>query len=168
MPTYERSVLEELLDGTLPFSTAHAMMSGYKDADRFEKMVAILQDRVTWKDRILLPYGENLFIAESPEGDRQVRCTCGHVFGTYKKNWKLSALIHVRDTAEKLDEVYPKMMSSNPEWMEIREYYCPTCARQLEVEAVPPGYPVIFDFEPDLEAFYADWLGKPLAETAPE
>jgi acetone carboxylase gamma subunit len=27
---------------------------------------------------------------------------------------------------------------------------------------VPPTYPVEIDFTPDLEAFYRDWLGKPL------
>ncbi|MHB8896892.1 MAG: acetone carboxylase subunit gamma, partial [Candidatus Geothermincolia bacterium] len=34
------------------------------------------------------------------------------------------------------------------------------CVTQLEVEAVPPGYPVIFDFQPDLDTFYREWLGK--------
>lgn len=44
--------------------------------------------------------------------------------------------------------------AADPEWSVIREYYCPECNIQLEVEAVPPGYPVIFDFLPDLEAFF--------------
>jgi acetone carboxylase gamma subunit len=46
--------------------------------------------------------------------------------------------------------------------MEIREYICPGCATLLEVDAVPPGWPVIFDFLPDLEGFYEEWLGRPL------
>jgi len=46
--------------------------------------------------------------------------------------------------------------------MELREYFCPGCKSQLDVEAVPPGYPIVFNFLPDLEAFYADWLGEPL------
>ena len=25
-----------------------------------------------------------------------------------------------------------------------------------------PGYPIVHDFEPDLEGFYREWLGKPL------
>jgi acetone carboxylase gamma subunit len=29
-------------------------------------------------------------------------------------------------------------------------------------DVVPPGYPIAFNFLPDLEAFYADWLGEPL------
>ena len=28
--------------------------------------------------------------------------------------------------------------------------------------AVPPGYPVIHDFVPDLEGFYEGWLGREL------
>jgi acetone carboxylase gamma subunit len=36
------------------------------------------------------------------------------------------------------------------------------CLAQLEVEAVPSGYPVIFDFLPDLEGFYNTILGQPL------
>jgi hypothetical protein len=46
--------------------------------------------------------------------------------------------------------------------MELREYYDPLDGTLLEVEAVPPGYPVIHSFQPDLEAFYAEWLGRPL------
>jgi acetone carboxylase gamma subunit len=30
----------------------------------------------------------------------------------------------------------------------------------LEVEAVPPGHPLIFDFLPDLEGFYEGILGR--------
>jgi acetone carboxylase gamma subunit len=32
----------------------------------------------------------------------------------------------------------------------------------LKVESVPVGYPIIFDFLPNLDAFYREWLGKPL------
>mgnify|MGYP002832120388 FL=1 len=38
------------------------------------------------------------------------------------------------------------------------------CAAQLDVEAAPPEYPVLFRFKPDLETFYNDWLGRPLPE----
>jgi acetone carboxylase gamma subunit len=30
------------------------------------------------------------------------------------------------------------------------------------VDAVPPGFPIIFDFLPDLEGFYEGWLGRSL------
>jgi hypothetical protein len=25
-------------------------------------------------------------------------------------------------------------------------------------EAVPPGYPIVFDFQPDIDGFFAEWL----------
>ena len=125
-------------------------------------MLSIYQNRVPWDEKILLPYGENLFIVETSSGERIVKCVCGYEFGDYHVNWKLSALIYVRDAQDKMGVLYPRMMSSDPDWMELREFYCPGCKRQLEVEAVPPGYPIMFDFQPDLETFYEDWLGRTL------
>jgi len=31
---------------------------------------------------------------------------------------------------------------------------------KLSVEAVPPGYPTVFNFLPDIDTFYEKWLGK--------
>jgi acetone carboxylase gamma subunit len=59
-------------------------------------------------------------------------------------------------------EIYPRFAHSDPDWMQLREFFCPSCARLLEVEAVPPGYPVIHDFLPDVEGFYTGWLGREL------
>ncbi|MBU4175754.1 MAG: acetone carboxylase subunit gamma [Actinobacteria bacterium] len=160
MPEYERETIEKLIDGKLSWPEVKGIMSAYKDPDRFDKYIAILQDRVPWEDRILLPLGLHLYIVEKEDGERVVRCDCGHEFGDYRENWKLEALIYVRDTEEKLQEVYPPLMHSDPEWIVLREYYCPGCRTQLEVEALPPGYPVVFDFQPDLETFYREWLGR--------
>ena len=159
---YSRKELEDLLDSKMPFSDMHRMMSHFKDPDRFDRMVEILQDRVPWDDRILLPYGIHLFIVEKADGARVVKCDCGHEFGDYHENWKLQSQIFVRDSDELLQEIYPAMMHALPDWMELREFYCPGCYALLEVEAVPPGYPVVFDFLPDLETFYRDWLGREL------
>ncbi|MBY9015712.1 MAG: acetone carboxylase subunit gamma, partial [Candidatus Lokiarchaeota archaeon] len=43
---------------------------------------------------------------------------------------------------------------------ELREFFCPNCFTLLDVEAVPPGYPIIFNFLPDIDAFYEKWLGR--------
>jgi acetone carboxylase gamma subunit len=53
-------------------------------------------------------------------------------------------------------------MGADPQWMTLREYYCPLSYTLLEIEAVPPGYPIVHTFEPDLEGFYREWLGKAL------
>jgi len=162
MPEYDLKTLEKLMDGELPWSEVKGIMSSFKDPDRFDKVVSILQGRVPWEDRILLPLAPHLYIVEKEDGSRVVKCDCGHEFGDYHENWKLQALVYVRDTEEKLQEIYPPMMHSDPELVVLREYFCPGCKAQLEVEAVPPGYPIIFDFEPDLETYYRDWLGRDL------
>ena len=117
--------------------------------------------RAGWSEAIVLPFGEGLSIVATP-GGHVIRCDCGHDFCAWDGNWKRHALIRVRDTEEALREVYPAMAHCDPDWQELREYHCPSCARQLEVEAVAPGYPVVHEFLPDLEGFYRDWLGREL------
>ncbi len=162
MQQYDKKTLEKLIDGELSWPDVKRIMSSFKDPDRFDKYIQILQDRVSWDDRILFSLGHHLYIVQKDDGSRIVKCDCGFEFGDYRENWKLEALIYVRDTEEKLREIYPPLMHSNPDWMILREYYCPGCKSQLEVEAVPHGYPIIFDFQPDLETFYKEWLGKEL------
>jgi acetone carboxylase, gamma subunit len=162
MTEYDLATLEQLIDGKLPWNEVKGIMSSFKDPDRFDKVVQILQGRVPWKERILLPLALHLYIVQRQDGSRVVKCDCGFEFGDYHENWKMQALVYVRDTEEKLQEIYPPLMHSDPEMVVLREFFCPGCRAQLEVEAVPPGYPVIFDFEPDLETFYREWLGREL------
>lgn len=161
MTSYSKEVIADLVAGTLPWPQTRRIMSAYKDDDRFWKYLAALQDRVGWTDPILLPVGDHLFICETAEG-KVTKCECGHSFGDYRRNWKLNAAILVRDSEESLREIYPNSDLPDPAWMEIREFICPHCGTLHEVEATAPGYPVVHDFEPDLEGFYRDWLGKPL------
>ena len=86
------------------------MLSNFKDADRFEKYISILQERVPWDDPILLPAGLHLYIVQKQNGKRIVKCDCGHEFCDEKDNWKMHALIHVRDTEDKMTDLYPKML----------------------------------------------------------
>ncbi len=160
-PSYPSSVVSDLIAGRLPWDQTKRIMSDYKDADRFDKYIGVLQASVSWQEPILLPIGEHLYIVQKGP-DRVVKCDCGQEFGDYHQNWKLSALIRVRNTLGSLEPIYPGPRKPNPDWMEIREYICPNCATLLEVEAAPPGWPVIFDFLPDLEGFYEGWLGRSL------
>ncbi len=161
MPNYPRDVIADLIEGKLPWQMTKRIMSDCKDADRCEIYIGILQDRVTWDEPILLPIGEHLYIVQN-DGERVVKCDCGHDFGDHRQNWKMSALVFVRDTEELLEEVYPGPTKPDPKLQEIREFICPGCTTLLEVEAVAPGYPITFDFLPDLEGFYTEILGKPL------
>lgn len=157
----DQDTLRDLVDEKLPRGQIRAIQSGYKDADRFDKYVAVLQEKVAWDDQIVLPFGEHLYIVNKG-GSYTIKCDCGHEFCDYRENWKLEALINVRDSVESLREIYPEKMHGDPHWNVLREYFCPGCKTLLEVEAVPPGYPPVHDFVPDLEGFYDDWLGRPL------
>ena len=161
MPTYPKDLIADLMAGTLPWPRVKEVMSSYKDEDRFFRVIEVLQERVPWDDRILLPVGENLYIVQG-ESERVTKCRCGHEFGNYRQNWKLRALVRVRNDENDLRELYPHSDVCESEWMELREFICPGCATLLEVEACAPGYPILHDFEPDLEGFYREWLGRPL------
>lgn len=160
MSKYDKKTLERMLDGELAWEELKPIIAGRKDPDRFEKIMEILQERVPWKEKILLPLHEHLYVV-AKEGKRIVKCDCGYEFGDYKENWKTKCRVRVRDKAEEIEELYPKYMGSDPEWMELREYFCPGCLALLDVESVPPGYPTVFSFLPDIDTFYEKWLGRP-------
>jgi N-methylhydantoinase B/acetone carboxylase alpha subunit len=157
----DRDTLAALVDERLSRREVKDIQSGYKDPDRFDKWLSVLQERVTYEDTIVLPAGEGLnIVRRRSDGELVYRCDCGHDFCAHNRNWKMDALVYVRDTEEAMLEVYPKMAGPDPELQQIREYYCPGCARQLEVEALQPGYPVVHEFLPDIEGFYRGWLGR--------
>lgn len=164
MREYDLETLRQLKKSELAFEKVHEMQSSHKDQGRFLKMLEIAQELVPWKDRILLPYAEHLYVVEKPDKSRIVKSDCGYEFGDVKQNWKLSALVYVRDTKEKINEIYPDKLGCDPEWMHLREYICPGCGVLLETEAVPPGYPIVFDFQPDIDAFYEKWLKQSLSK----
>jgi N-methylhydantoinase B/oxoprolinase/acetone carboxylase alpha subunit/acetone carboxylase gamma subunit len=159
--TLERETLAAMLDEKLSRREIRDIQSGYKDPDRFDKWVEVLQERVSYDDPIVLPLGEGLNVVRSG-GELVVRCDCGHDFCPPNRNWKIEAAIFVRDDEQKMLEIFPKWGAGDPDWVEVREYFCPSCARQLEVDAAPPGYPVVHDFVPDIEGFYRGWLGREL------
>jgi N-methylhydantoinase B/acetone carboxylase alpha subunit len=155
----ERETLAAMADEKLSRREVKAIQSGYKDSDRFDKWLEVLQERVPYDERIVLPLGEGMNVVRAGS-DLLVRCDCGHDFCAPNENWKMEAALLVRDSVEAMREVYPQMAHADPEWMELREFHCPSCARQLEVEASPPGYPVVHEFLPDIEGFYRGWLGR--------
>ena len=145
---WPKDVLKDLVEGNLDPVALRAMQSSPKEAGRFRAVLEIEQERVPWNDKILLPIGEGLYIVENEDG-RVVKHVCGQEFGSYKSNWKLSALVHERNTIEKLQRIYRGPRACDPDWMVLREFICPKCGAMLEIEAVPPAYPIIFSFLPD-------------------
>lgn len=164
---YTVDQVEHLVDGTLDWETVHRMLSEPKDVERFAIYRQILQERAPWDDPILLAVGPHLYIVVNKDNNWVVKCECGYEFCDYRQNWKLDALVYVRDTKDSLSELYPVLMAPDPEWQVIREYYCPQCGTQHEVENPTAWYPVIHDWEPDIEAFYREWLGLPIPERSP-
>lgn len=159
MVTYDKKLLERMINGKLPWDELKPIISGRKDPNRFDLILEILQNRVSWSEKIILPLHEHLHIV-AKESQRIVKCDCGYEFGDYKENWKTKCRVRVRDTFKEIEQLYPKDMGSDPEWIELREYFCPGCFTLLDVEAVPPGYPTIFNFLPDIDTFYEKWLGR--------
>ncbi len=160
MTAYPKETIADLVEGRLPWRDLKAMMSAFKDPDRFVKYIQVLQEKLGWEDKVLLPLGPQLYIVQTSDSGRRVRCgTCAHDFGDAAENWKWGAHVFVRDTVEAMQEIYPPGMHADPEWMELREFICPGCQTLLEIDPVPPGYPLVEDFRPDIDTFYRDWLG---------
>jgi acetone carboxylase gamma subunit len=167
MSSYTNEQVKYLVEGKLDWDTTMRMLTMPKDQGRFAKYVSVLQQKVSWPDKIVLPLGPHLYIVQAAADKKWVvKCDCGYVFCDYRENWKLHANIHVRDTEEEMNEVYPKLMAPSTEWQVFREYFCPECGIMHDVEAPTPWYPVIHDFEPDIEAFYRDWLNLPVPARA--
>ena len=148
MPEYSDDTIRDLIEGRLPLDEVQRLQRE-KDPGRTERVLAIEQARVKWPDRILVCLQEHLYVVAKPSGDRLVKCSCGHEFGDYRTNWKEYALVFERPPQD--GEIFLGTRGADPEWQVLREFYCPGCAVQLDVEPVPTGYPFIFNFLPDLD-----------------
>jgi acetone carboxylase gamma subunit len=150
--TLPKEVVKDLIEGRLDPDTLKTIQSQPKDEDRFEKVLAIEQERVPWPEKIILPLQEHLYVVLKGV-ERIVKCSCGHEFGDCRQNWKLNALVYERDTQD--GEIFRGPQGADPEWMVLREFYCPGCATQLDVECVCPGHPLVFNQQADIDGFYA-------------
>ncbi len=153
--------ITDMLDGRMPVEELVQVIVAEKDQESFDALIEHFRRRAEWQEPILLPLTDHLVIA-ARDGRAVVRCTCGQEFEDYRVNWKVRARVFVRETAEQFQEIFPPGMHPEPGWQEIREYYCPGCLSLLQVETVPPGYPPVFEFLPDIQVFYRDWLGRKL------
>lgn len=169
MTTVDKDLIRQLVEGTISRDNARQLIRmERKDHERFFNYLEVLQARVTWSERILLRIADHLYIVAAQGGGRVVKCDCGQEFGDYRANWKLAALVNVRRTLAEFAQVYsPAPACPEPEWQEIREFYCPGCQVQLAVEVVPPGYPLVMEMLPDLDRFYREFMGRPLPDESP-
>jgi len=140
--------LRDLVAGTLDPERVREVQSEPKDSDRKRRVLEVVQEQVPWDEPVVLCLQENLYVVQG-DGQKTVRCGCGHEFGDYRVNWKEGALVYERDPQD--GEIYPRPNAPTAEWMVLREFYCPGCGTLLDTEGVPPGYPFIFNFLPYFE-----------------
>ncbi len=115
MTTYTQEQVDHLVDGRLDWDTTIRMLSMPKDGERFEMYLKTLQKKLDWNDRIVLPLAPHLYIVQRARDKHWVtKCDCGHEFGDYRQNWKLAAHVYVREDAQAMSEVYPKLMRPTP------------------------------------------------------
>src|SRR3990172_6809058 len=102
-PTQE--TLERMIAGRSSWDEIVSVMRADKEPDRFRKYRAVLQARVRWPERILLPRGDHLSVGQRADGARVVKCDCGHEFADYRTNCKLESLVRVRNTESAISEI---------------------------------------------------------------
>jgi acetophenone carboxylase len=83
---------------------------------------------------------------------------CSHDLGPANRPYKEGCLIRDRNPQEVhppfgLDPEYN--YSFDPEWVRLIEFYCPGCLTLLETEYLPPGHPLTWDIELDLDSLAA-------------
>ena len=162
MTDFDTHRVRQLIDGQLAWDELRTeVLPDPKDPNRFEKVRTVLQGRVPGDDPILVPLNDHLYVVGTDDG-RKVKAECGHVLCEFGENWRKHAGIRVRESKEEFAELYTEWQSPDPDWtFQLREFFCPECAQLLAVDSVPRGYPVIQKFEPDIDTFYEEWLGKP-------
>jgi acetone carboxylase gamma subunit len=79
-------------------------------------------------------------LVEDEKGRKVVACrNCRFGYCDASENFKLYCLVYERDPAELQVGFY----SYDKDWCIYREFYCPGCGTQVEVEATPPGTPIL-------------------------
>jgi acetophenone carboxylase len=79
---------------------------------------------------------------------------CGHIFGPARENYKKGCLLYDRDPRQVHNPIVEGdySFSPDPDWIRIVEFYCPGCGTQVETEYLPPGHPITWDIEIDIES----------------
>ena len=82
---------------------------------------------------------------------------CGHALGSARDNYKKGCLLYDRDPREIHTPIVEGQysFSPDPQWVRIVEFYCPQCGVQMETEYLPPGHPILWDIEINLDSLKA-------------
>lgn len=82
---------------------------------------------------------------------------CGAKLISARENYKRGCLVAERMPQEIHSPVIdgPYSFAPDKDWVRILEFYCPSCARQIETEYLPPGHPITHDIDVDIDSLKA-------------
>jgi acetone carboxylase gamma subunit len=88
------------------------------------------------------------------ESERWICNRCNHILGPARENYKKGCLLYDRDPREVHTPIVDGQFSFSPDplWVRIVEFYCPGCGTQIETEYLPPGHPITWDIEIDVDS----------------
>jgi len=135
----------QLFDDLIPYS------KGFIAELEFEKKFVLSPPsdgkKPTGKTEEFLSLTPYIKIVKDERGEKFSVCSsCGHSYGDAKENYKLYCLVYERDPKE----IQPGRLGPDKDWMIYREFYCPGCGTQVDVEATAPGTPILHDIEVNL------------------
>lgn len=94
--------------------------------------------------KLLLHLMPAVDVVEDESGKKWAVCSkCGYTYCDANENFKLYSLIYDRDPKE----IQPGYLGPHKDWMIYREFYCPGCGVQSDVEATPPGTPILHNIQ---------------------
>jgi len=135
-------VVLSFLEETMAFSPAYK-----KEIEQEEEIIKSDLKALGMRNikKILFELTPNVNIGLTEGGKEVTFCSqCGFVFNESSKNYKLYCLIYERDPAEIYPSSHPAdRLAPDKDWCVLREFYCPNCGAQIEVEATPPGTPIL-------------------------
>jgi acetone carboxylase, gamma subunit len=79
---------------------------------------------------------------------------CDYDLGSARDNYKKGCLIFDRDPKSIYQPLIegPYTFAPDSEWIRIVEFYCPGCGTMVENEFLPPGHPITYDIELDIDS----------------
>ena len=96
------------------------------------------------------------YLAIDLEKERWLCRRCQRDLGSARENYKLGLVFRQRDPGEVHSSgLGEPRYTPDPQWCRLVEMFCPGCATLIEVEYLPPGHPITYDIEIDIDALKA-------------
>ncbi len=127
----------EFLDETTSFCPGFREQTEAEEMLPKRELYALKEVNV---QRLLFPLTPYVNIVEDDKGKAVAVCQrCGFAYCEARENFKLYCLVYDRDP----QTILPGRWGYDRQRCVFREFYCPGCGTQVEVEATPPGTPIL-------------------------